>query len=44
MLQTSSSQEYRVVLTANAVERIIRTIALQRKNAIFAGHDAGAQN
>jgi transposase len=28
----------------NAVERTIRPIALQRKNALFAGHDAGAQN
>lgn len=26
------------------MERTIRTIALQRKNALFAGHDAGAQN
>jgi len=26
------------------VERTIRPIALQRKNALFAGHDAGAQN
>jgi hypothetical protein len=29
---------------SNAVERTIRPIALQRKNALFAGHDAGAQN
>ncbi len=29
---------------AIAVERTIRPIALQRKNALFAGHDAGAQN
>ena len=28
----------------NAVERTIRPIALNRKNALFAGHDAGAQN
>lgn len=28
----------------NTVERTIRPIALQRKNALFAGHDAGAQN
>lgn len=27
-----------------APERTIRPIALQRKNALFAGHDAGAQN
>ena len=26
------------------VERTIRPIALQRKNALFGGHDAGAQN
>jgi len=28
----------------NAVERTIRPIALSRKNALFAGHDAGAEN
>lgn len=28
----------------NAVERTIRPIALNRKNALFAGHDAGAAN
>ena len=28
----------------NTVERTIRPIALNRKNALFAGHDAGAQN
>ena len=28
----------------NAVERTIRPIALNRKNALFAGHDAGARN
>ncbi len=28
----------------SAVERTIRPIALQRKNALFAGHNAGAQN
>ena len=26
------------------MERAIRPIALQRKNALFAGHDAGVQN
>lgn len=31
-------------MDSNAVERTIRPIALQRKNALFAGHDAGAQN
>jgi hypothetical protein len=34
----------RIEVDSNAVERTIRPIALQRKNAFFAGHDAGAQN
>lgn len=34
----------RIELDNNPVERIIRPIALNRKNALFAGHDAGAQN
>lgn len=34
----------RVEMDSNPVERTIRPIALQRKNALFAGHDAGAQN
>lgn len=34
----------RVELDSNTVERTIRPIALNRKNALFAGHDAGAQN
>ena len=34
----------RIELDNNAVERSIRPIALNRKNALFAGHDAGAQN
>lgn len=34
----------RVELDNNSVERTIRPIALNRKNALFAGHDAGAQN
>ena len=34
----------RIEIDNNAVERTIRPIALQRKNALFAGHDAGAQN
>lgn len=34
----------RIEIDSNAVERTIRPIALQRKNALFAGHDAGAQN
>ncbi|MDU8912471.1 transposase domain-containing protein, partial [Aestuariicoccus sp. MJ-SS9] len=31
-------------LDNNTVERTIRPIALNRKNALFAGHDAGAEN
>ncbi|NRP21579.1 hypothetical protein LPJGGPFB_04838 [Ensifer adhaerens] len=34
----------RVEIDNNAVERTIRPIALNRKNAFFAGHDAGAEN
>ena len=34
----------RIELDNNSVERSIRPIALNRKNALFAGHDAGAQN
>lgn len=34
----------RIKLDNNPVERTIRPIALNRKNALFAGHDAGAQN
>ncbi|MEQ8899734.1 MAG: transposase domain-containing protein [Roseovarius sp.] len=34
----------RIEMDSNAVERTIRTIALQRKNALFAGHNARAQN
>ena len=34
----------RIELDSNAVERTIRPIALNRKNALCAGHDAGAQN
>ena len=34
----------RIEMDSNAVERTIRPIALQRKNSLFAGHDAGAQN
>ncbi len=37
-------QDGRIELDSNAVERTIRPIALNRKNALFAGHDAGAQN
>ncbi len=34
----------RIEMDSNAVERTIRPISLQRKNALFAGHNAGAQN
>ncbi|MCF6195125.1 MAG: IS66 family transposase [Emcibacter sp.] len=34
----------RVEMDNNAVERTIRPIALNRKNALFAGHDKGAEN
>ncbi|MEP7454120.1 IS66 family transposase [Phyllobacterium sp. SB3] len=34
----------RIELDNNSVERAIRPIALNRKNALFAGHEAGAQN
>lgn len=34
----------RIELDTNAVERAIRPIALNRKNALFAGHDVGAEN
>jgi hypothetical protein len=33
-----------IEIDKNTVERTIRPIALNRKNALFAGHDAGAQN
>lgn len=34
----------RIELNPNALERTIRPIALNRKDALFEGHDAGAQN
>lgn len=34
----------RIELDNNTVERTIRPIALNRKNALFAGHDARAEN
>ncbi len=34
----------RVDIDSNPVERIIRPIALNRKNALFAGHDEGGKN
>ena len=37
-------EDGRVEIDNNAVERAIRPIALTRKNALFSGHDAGAEN
>jgi transposase len=34
----------RIEIDNNSVERAIRPIALNRKNALFAGHDTGAEN
>ena len=34
----------RIEIDNNSVERTIRPIAPNRKNALFAGHDAGAEN
>jgi transposase len=34
----------RIDIDNNAVERSMRTMALQRKNALFAGHELGAEN
>jgi len=34
----------RIELDSNIVERSMRPIVLNRKNALFAGHDQGAQN
>ena len=34
----------RIEIDSNAVERSMRPIALNRKNALFAGHDVGAEN
>jgi hypothetical protein len=34
----------RVEMDNNTVERTIRPIAIGRKNSLFAGHEAGAQN
>ena len=34
----------RIEIDSNSVERTIRPIALSRKNALFAGHDTGAEN
>ncbi len=36
-------QDGRVEIDSNAVENLIRPIALTRKNALFAGHDEGGR-
>jgi transposase len=37
-------EDGRIEIDSNVVERSMRPIALNRKNALFAGHDTGAQN
>lgn len=37
-------QDGRINIDNNAVERSMRPVALQRKNALFAGHELGAEN
>ena len=37
-------QDGRIEIDSNVVERSMRPIALNRKNALFAGHDTGAEN
>lgn len=37
-------QDGRIDIDNNAVERSMRPVALQRKNALFAGHELGAEN
>jgi transposase len=37
-------EDGRIELDTNIVERSMRPIALNRKNALFAGHDGGAEN
>ena len=41
---TAFLDDGRVELDSNSVERTIRPVALNRKNSLFAGHEAGAQN
>ena len=38
------SNDGRIEMDSNAAERMFRPIALKRKNALFAGDNAGAQN
>lgn len=44
MDSNAPSHRYCVSTAGQRCERTIRPIALQRKNELFAGHDAGAQN
>ena len=37
-------EDGRIEIDSNVVERSMRPIALNRKNALFAGHDTGAEN
>ena len=37
-------EDGRIEIDSNSVERAIRPIALNRKNAFFAGHDEGGRN
>jgi transposase len=37
-------EDGRIEIDTNTVERSMRPIALNRKNALFAGHDTGAEN
>ena len=37
-------EDGRIEINSNIVERSMRPIALNRKNALFAGHDTGAEN
>ncbi len=44
MLKACPYHDGRIEIDSNTVERGMRGIALNRKNALFAGHDAGAEN
>jgi len=37
-------EDGRIEMDTNSVERAMRSVALQRKNSLFAGHDAAAEN
>jgi transposase len=41
---TRFADDGRIEIDSNTVERSMRPIALNRKNALFAGHDLGAEN